>query len=156
MDIARLGSAIKSQQAVGNGGRRAYYRAMITVHGPARRKVTQALGALLALPLLTIAGWLTWYWFTYQTFAWSQPPSRLHYCGRDFGEGYHTPTLPTGSYTFTPAFTVEPAGWQVYTEKPSKSDITPPLSGPPLPCTMALVLRQSDHSYISYGLLGGP
>jgi hypothetical protein len=135
-----------------------YHHAVITGDGAIRGKMARVLVTLLVAVLLSAVGWLAYSWFTYQALALpdSEPPSQLHYCGRDFGEGYHTAALPHEGWTYAPAFTLWPAGWKVYTMKPGKSSTTTPQVNPPLPCTMGLVLRESDHAYVSYGLVGGP
>jgi hypothetical protein len=114
----------------------------------AKGVAAKTLGALMALALLVSVGWLSYYRVTYHTFAWWEPPPRLHYCGRDFQEGSHSPTLPTGPWRYTTAFVIEPGGWKVYASKLSQAGIGP--------CTMGLIVRHNGHDYIAYGLLGGP
>ena len=75
-----------------------------------RGTAVRALATLAALALLVGVGWVGYYRVTYHTFAWWEPPPRLRYCGRDFQEGAHSSALPTGSWSYDPAFTVEPGG----------------------------------------------
>jgi hypothetical protein len=121
--------------------------------GGRRRVIVRSVSVLVGLVLLAPGAWLVYYRFTFHTFAWWQIPPRISYCGRDYDQGTTVASEPSRGFTLTQVMTIEPAGWPVYTLKPAAQTYA---QVPGLPCTMGLVLKQSDHRFIKYGLDGGP
>lgn len=124
--------------------------------GSAGHRIRTMSLAVAALLLLAAMGWLVHYRATYGTFAWWKIPPRIGYCGRDYNRGATISALPTQNWTFTQVRDIQPSGWRVYSKQPKgvASGSAAPVAG--LPCTMGLVLKESDNEFVQYGLSGGP
>jgi hypothetical protein len=112
---------------------------------------------LVAAVLLAAIGWLINYRLTYHTFAWWKIPPAIQFCGREYDRGSTLTALPTQDWVFTQVTTIEPGGWAVYSKKPRITGNTGAATSiPGLPCTMGLVVKQSDNQFVQYGLSGAP
>lgn len=122
----------------------------------ARKRIKIFAFTTAAPVLLAAMGWLLHYRVTYGTFAWWKIPPRIGYCGRDYIHGATISALPTQDWTYIQVIEIQPNGWRVYSKQPKgvASGSSAPVSG--LPCTMGLVLKESNSQFVQYGLSGGP
>ena len=124
---------------------------------PIRRTKRLKVAATIAAALLTLGTLapMIYYRLTYHTFAWWQLPTEINYCGRQYLQGSTVTSLPTAEWTFTQVRTIYPEGWDLYAKQPREdAGVAANVQG--LPCTMGLVLKRGQSSYVQYGLSGGP